>query len=566
MILKLNDENVAVPFREENSINLSMDFTQDIQSPQFTGNTLSLATSNRDYFLNWLQNQGAFQGIPIKAYIAGNTTIDMMSNLDFQILDTSISLGIQPRFDTQNFKRRANGMSFRTVDFNNSDFINIPYVVVPENKGVDLILLSISTFSITNALIDATKDLVEATATLISGVGGPAGAALEFAATLVKFTATAAAAYQLGTQLKNVIFPTVHNHLGIRLHKLVEKCCEQLGYTLQSELLNVKIKNWTLLPRSQRPTVKNIIVEAFNTKVAETYGYPVEGDVFSDFGTLLDWLRRVTNSQIKIIGSTVIIESEDYFINNASVDLEEFLAEQDIQENKYSYNFGTKWRRKTISYGIDQSDFYSQSQLKRVNYEVAASPIGLTSPELDLMEGVENIEMGLALGYRKDELSFVEKTAKGVLSFIDSVVNFFGANSNLAGLIESRIGVLQISQEYYSMTKLLWVDDSGKQPEDYREIIGAQFIYNNFHKSLDVKNGFRETATITMRLTEEIFVTLISNNYCTMGGKTIEILNIDFNTSYGEDGGGGYATLDIKRPANIDPRVQITVVNDGDAQ
>jgi hypothetical protein len=110
----------------------------------------------------------------------------------------------------------------------------------------------------------------------------------------------------------------------------------------------------------------------------------------------------------------------------------------------------------------------------------------------------------------------------------DEVVNFFGGNSSLVSKIVGRIGVTQISQQYYTTSKMLWATN-GKQPPNYLDKLGALVIANRFHAKNKVKENFQRIETARIPLSTANFDMIINNNYVQDSeGNSLKLLTFDF--------------------------------------
>ena len=107
-------------------------------------------------------------------------------------------------------------------------------------------------------------------------------------------------------------------------------------------------------------------------------------------------------------------------------------------------------------------------------------------------------------------------------------MNAFGGNGNFAAQIQNRIGVLQISQQFYGITKLLYTV-AGKQPANYAEIIQAGAIYDNYHQINEIQiNDYQVTEGAPLRITDQDFVNLLDNNFAEINGQVCEILTVQY--------------------------------------
>jgi len=115
-------------------------------------------------------------------------------------------------------------------------------------------------------------------------------------------------------------------------------------------------------------------------------------------------------------------------------------------------------------------------------------------------------------------------------TFADSVISFFGGSGNNATKVKSRVGVMQISQQQYNVSKLMYINN-GRQSANYLDIIGMEAIYNNFHTTNQVKDNFKKIFTSTIRLSDTQFENIANGgNYIkdALTDEDLEILTINW--------------------------------------
>ena len=118
---------------------------------------------------------------------------------------------------------------------------------------------------------------------------------------------------------------------------------------------------------------------------------------------------------------------------------------------------------------------------------------------------------------------------------MDLVIEFFGGSSNLVAQIDSRKDCLQISQLFFSTTKILYGETGAIKPNEliqqsnYFDYVSARALFNNFHKINEIQqNDFRIIENARIRLSHSEFVTLLNNNFAEINGVLSEILKIEW--------------------------------------
>ena len=154
-------------------------------------------------------------------------------------------------------------------------------------------------------------------------------------------------------------------------------------------------------------------------------------------------------------------------------------------------------------------------------------------------------------------MSYIEEFAKGFLQVVDAITGSFGANTNFVSLITNRIGVTQISQQYYSITKVLYAVN-GRQQAGYGNYIKASNIYNEYHKINEINiNGYKIYSDVPLRMNASEFLSLLDNNFAYINGLLCEILTIRYTDEQSK------AVISYKEPFEYaQGKVEIIVINE----
>jgi hypothetical protein len=107
------------------------------------------------------------------------------------------------------------------------------------------------------------------------------------------------------------------------------------------------------------------------------------------------------------------------------------------------------------------------------------------------MKGLDQIQIPMALGNRKDKLNPVEEVVKVAAQAADAVINIFGGNSKLAARVTRRVGMLKVGNNIHSIAKLLYLDVNNKMPINHRDLFSAKVLYEKYHNERSfVANDF----------------------------------------------------------------------------
>jgi hypothetical protein len=514
-----------------------------------------------------------FEGIPYQIQMDSGVSLEYYVDLTEKPIfrDYEIEVKIKRRKAHDNFFENAEGLSFELMASKGVNFpiFDIPYLLIKDNAVEAGLSLAISLFVMTKELIigldqlaKAIDNVIEATTPSVGvGVVTPLGEIITLvtkALALVAYVALLIVALlKLGQQLFELIFPKVRYFQGCKVKDLIEKGCQYLGYTLDSNLLN-NLSNLTILPVplvKEKDSFWDFLENDLN--FAYTKGYPTAQDSTPTLGSLIDAVELTYNAKTRVRNGVVQIERRDFWQNVTSNQIVPALNLQDRRQNEYTLNTEEIWKRTYIHYRVDYSDTHTLDFYDPTDAEYSTEPLNVVNADLVSIKGLNEVAIPFALGVRKNSLNWLEKTAKAVFEVIDSVSGFFGSGTNFASIIENRIGVTQISQQFFSTSKLLWTVNK-KQPENYVDIMRASNIYEEYHQINEITvNDYQIFSDVPVRIRPQDFVNLLNNNFADIDGVLCEILTIQFVDEQSE------AIIAYKKPFDYaDGKVEIITINE----
>ena len=535
---------VPVSPRNVLEIGLNTDYTGNPNMLQVDTDTVILPREAREIILNHISTQGVFEGIPYTIVTDSGITLEYYVDLAEGSIyrDFEIEVKIKKRKAYDNFFENADGLSFELMNSKGVvfPFIDIPYLIIPDNQLELGVTLSIATYVMTKEAIQATKDLITATRDLIEAItpniglppapslGEIISLSLAVAAQLAYTLSVYVALYKLAQDLFELLFPIVRYNKGCTIKNLIQKGCEYLGYTLDSTLLD----EWDKLTLMPVPLVKDKkgIFNFLKNDLAFSFtkGYPTAQDTVSTLGELIKAVELWFNARTKVYNGVVQIERRDYWKNISTNAILPALNIQDKRQGEYTLNTIEAWKRSYIHYQVDYSDINTIDFFDPTDAEYSTEPLSVINSDLVTIKGLNDINIPFALGIRKSRLSWIEEIAKAFFVLIDGVTGIFGAGTNYVAKIKNRIGVTQLSQQYFGVTKVLYATN-GKQPANYVEKIKASNIYKNYHNIDEINiNGYKIYSDVPIRLKSDEFVSLLNNNFAYINGVLCEILTIRY--------------------------------------
>lgn len=568
----LND--IEITPRNLPDIGIISDWTDNPDELQLNVDKLILPREGLTIIQDHIATQGVFEGIPYKVELQSGIILDYYVDLTESPVFRSyeIEVKIKKRLAKDNFFDRASGTTFELLNKKGVvfDSFDVPYVIVKDNALELGISLSISLYIMTKELIQALKDTATISAAVIQALainfnaGGPVvpvsqiiALSIQLLAQIAYTAAVLVAVVKLGQQLFELIFPKIRYFKGTKVKNLIEKGCNYLGYNFESTLLD-GVSGLTLLPvpltkkdKSFFDFLQNDLNFAFNK------GYPTAQDTTPTLLSLIEAIENWGNARTRVINGTVYLERRDFWQLVTPNAITPALVLQDDRQDEYTLNLEEVWKRYYISYRVDYSDIYTADDFDSTDAEFSTEPTSVINADLVTIKGLNEVQIPFALGKRKNDLNFVEKVAKTFFELIDNVSAVFGGGTNFAAIIENRIGVLVISQQYFGTTKLLYTV-SAKQPVNYKDYIRASALWNNYHYINQIQlNDYLIRESARVRISNQDFVNLLSNNFAEVEGVIVEILRLEFIDEK------SYATITYKQPFDYaNGKVTTLTIND----
>lgn len=502
-----------------------------------------------------LATYGPFEGIPYTMILEGGETLEYYVDLQEETIYRTyeIECKIKRRFGKDNFFDRAEGTTWELMASKGVIFepIQIPYVIIVDDPIPALIGLGVSIYVITKdtiaqikALSETITDVIDTLPPLPANLGQISTLVIKVLVQVAILALTLVALLKMVQQFFELLFPKVRYFQGHQIKRLLELGCNYLGYEFQSTLLD-GLSGLSLCPV---PLVKE--KESFwdylqnDLNFAFTKGYPTASDTTPTLDSLFLALEDQFFARTRVRDGVVYLEDRYYWQNIASQSILPALNIQDNRQSEYRLNTEDIWKRVYIRYQVDYSDLSTVDFFDPTDAEYSTEPVNVGNADLVTIKGLNEINIPFALAVRKNKLNFLEKFAKGFFEFVDNVVNSFGGNSTYSAQIQNRIGVMQLTQQYFSVTKMMYLI-GGKQPVNYANILKASAIYSNYHAVNEISvNDYKIFTDVPVRMTPQEFVTLLDNNYVEIDGLICEILTITYKDEQ------SLATISYRQPDN----------------
>jgi len=543
-------------------------------------NTTSIILTREAYskVKEHISEKGFFEAIPYTVYSSTGISIDLYIDLQEKPIfrDFEVEIQVKKRKGNDNFLDKINGTSFELLAKNGVQFdsFNVDYIIVKDNLAELALTLAVSLYVMTRELIEQIKTLVTTITNLVDAVspnigfvsfdlGGILSLVLQVVAQLAFIALMVMAIIKLGEQLFELIFPKIRQLLGVKIKELLKKSCAYFGYGFSSSLLD-SVSGLTLLPKPLKKQSKSFFNFMQNDlNLSFNKGYPTAQDTTSTVGSLFDSMLDYFNATLKIVNNTVYLELEEYWQEQSSLSVLTALNIQANRDDEYTVNTEEAWKRYYITYQPDISDLHTYDQFEGNDAEYSTECMNVSNADLAFVKGLKQVNIPFALGKRKDQLNWLEERAKDVFQVIDDVVSAFGGNSTLVSKIEARKGVLMISQQYFSTTKLLYTI-GGRQPQNYLSFIRASTLWDKYHylNQIQIRNA-KIYENKRCLINTENFLNLLENNYADINGTICEVLKVEFvDVDTSNSNGNANATISYKEPYNYAfGKVQTITIN-----
>ena len=526
----------------KDEINYVFDFTnRQVRELELDTDKLRFVREDYTAIKTWRATYGDYVGMPLDIQYGNGTTVKYLLDFAdpaFKESGRAIECKIVRFKGIDNFFDNATGLSFDNplLNWQPSDFVEVDYVVVPPNQFAYFISLSLATFSLAQELAKAIQEIQEGIADLVKATvpvgippapdwGAIAVAAIKLAARIAYTIFIIIALIKVGTELLNLIFPKIRQFEAIKLKRLIEKGCQALGYTLQSSLLN-GLSEATVLPVPLKEKDPSLWKELFAPQsLAYTKGHPSGRDTIQTLGQAIEAVEEVFNGKTSVVNNVVIIEEEEYYEQNAVNDVPIAFNLQEQMLNENGINSEEIFKRLVALYQVDPSDLNTFDDTAKSLYEISSQVINSPSVNHELIRRYDRVDIPFARGTRKGSLTFVEEAAKVLAKAIDLFTN-----GNLAQKVEARKDVMQVSEQYFGVTKLLWMNGT-KLHSNQNQFIGADVIVNKYHANRFIQNNQKKTFEgMPYASTEEELFNILANNYVNLeNGQVAEIRRIAWN-------------------------------------
>lgn len=493
MIARIEIDGIAVPpvIKEQLELAILASFEDDETQANISADSFTFILQRGYEILQGFIDQGRiFEDLPIKIVLedqglseqtfAGFVRLFKEHTIDPE--RQQIEATIEKGTGLNRFFDRASGLTFDLLYekgvITDSDFTEVEYTVEEITNFLDLLILSVQTYSILVSLVENAYKIADAVAT-ISGIlsAGVTGSFGSLAYTLIQ--AFAYITYQLAlivqlVRIANQVLRVYGRPKRIakagRFDMLMRKACEYLGLKFEHGI--ERLNYYTYLPRNTEYDILDRDGFIGQPK-GPSRGIPNAGDNESIVLEFFNLVRNIFNAKIAIKGDTVQLHPRNstYWRRQSSYVM------PDLIDQPFSYNTDEARAINSISFAYDSSDEFTIKDNR--DYSVIAY-LENAGPNNNI-QGREATNIPLALGSRKDSLSAFEKALSAFFTPLDDAIRTLGGRGNFASKYRAKVGVLRVTTNNWTTPKLLWVDPNGRLPEDHRNRLSARVLWDKYH-------------------------------------------------------------------------------------
>jgi hypothetical protein len=385
---------------------------------------------------------------------------------------------------------------------NTSDFVSVPVVRESKKNIAERTLILQSLLADTVGLFTRlVQDLFSALSDIL-GVSLPVGI-VEILLLVVNAILEINLLAETILKHKDLFFPAIYYYPGVKLKSLITKSFQKIGYTVDFGVIDEVLSKIVLLG-SQDNNDGSIIPDVFfESGILKTQDY---GYLISE---AMETVQTFFNTHQDIRDGVVHIKNkyDPSWTNSPLFTPDNILLDSTDQYTNGTVKENTEDLKAVVltSYKYDESDAHTLTEKNGDYHEVRRALITELDPKLNTLKGVQEIKINYAIAVRKQFLDNLFDLFPGITeqfdfwldSFKTYVENYADTIPYTAGvseyiseilslpfisfITESRSGALKIEDNTYAIPKLIYLED-GKIPENFKDIIGAKAIYDNYYK------------------------------------------------------------------------------------
>ncbi len=409
--------------------------------------------------------------------------------------------------------------------FTSEKYIVIPYVINKKVNAFEIIITTLSIYTMTQALVVQIK----AIASQAARTANPFESATAILCLILEIIYTIVlliAIIKLLIDLYTMLIHPVKYHNGMYVNDLLEIGLRYLGLKFSSSILQQPpYDKLAILPekyniRENNTGIWNRVVGYILPNKNESNGY-YKGTL----GDLLRAMQELFHAKIIIENDTLYFEKQDFQLTSAKYTL------PNLVDNGYMVNKADLKANFILAFSTDFQDRNTVQEYLGTEYQVTHSPISVNNPLMITLgnkgDGLERYTSPFALGKKKTELTHLEdlldiffhsfggfldaliKVVNDIIAIINDIIkainklikdlNAIGIKIKIKiptinpiqspgfkNLLENRIGLLKMETDFVQVPKLILIENSGNPRNNVlspgnETYLNAKYIYDEYH-------------------------------------------------------------------------------------
>ena len=551
----LDGNEYNAPLEWEDAIVIA-DYENDSIQPSISTESFTFCLQAREFILEWIRSGKIYEGLPFELdlFNINQDRINFKSVIDFTAgyrdlpNDGKLEASLIKNDGIDNFFNQIGTITYGYLEsinvINDSDYLNVDYVVEKPFNLFEILTTSIIVYLMIKEVAESIKRIADQVANIISkSVMGPFGIAgsttYAIAVAILNIVYTVALVIAIvdltNTLISSLIVPK-RQHKAINIKRALEIVCNYYGYGFITSV--DEFSNAAYIPSNQEVDTKDKFGFIKIPKGTQK-GIPNASDIGYNCQEMFDIAKKSCDGRFAIIDNEVHLRPKDdpYWIKNSSFELTDVLIQQK------TFNMDELESTKLLKFQVDLNDEYTIDNYRGTSIEIKTDLISIGTQQNNMLKGFLEVDFGVALGSRKNELTPFEKLLKATGKIVDDTTKVLGKGTSFASKIKNRVGVLKQSSNWHSIPKLVYLNGN-TLPVNHRELFSAPVLYNKYYQAESfVTENFKGQKAIykdvVIPFGFDSYKKLTNNSYFKYLGDEAKIIN--FEWTMGEDS----ATIDF---------------------
>lgn len=454
-----------------------------------------------------------------------------------------------------------------------ANYVDVPYCINKKNYTIDYFICILTIYFVTDKIQEQINKLKE----IVASLSNPfeATAIVRLVLLVLYIVVLISSLVSLVLQLFNMVIQPVKYLKAMYTKDLLEIGFSHLGLTFVSSIYqHFPYNQEVIIPEVYNVSSLSGVIGNISTNNSNN------GYFKGNFGEFLRTLKTKFNAKILINNGVVYFEKYDFTLSSPIYQL------PDLLDSRYEYQLNKDEFKSNyiVSFAIDSNDKNTINEYTGTSVQVVQSPIVTNNTKMSLTKGLFEQRIGFALGKKKTELNAMEEilnvffqTTGAILDVLIEAVNlaisavnalidilndildvleWFGIDlgfdipnvpritlTGFSNLIENRIGMLVMENDFVEVPKNILIDSDGKIMNGNETYLSAEYLYDNFHYFQTFVGGQNQYLLKTfdkINFTFSDFEKVLNNNRIFDGqGNEAILLSLKYNP-YNETANGTF--------------------------